>query len=433
MSEGSGTAPLRYGILQQSRNLKTSKERHGHIIMKKYKKFLAAAVLLLMVITLFSTAVFAASYPTAENYVADEAGLLTENTIKSIKENNKILYGDTKLIIAVCTVNNTGGEDIGTYARNLFTEWKLGDGILLLISKEDNNYYFVPSVGVEDILSNEQIASIRDEFFEADFNNGDIDRAVVKAVTKLNSTLLAGFSEREAASTKSSDPESTPTEKGTTAGNVIVTIFKTILWIVIIAVILFIALFVWAMFNDDVAALMQKYIFRRGSGRSSTPPDYYDERLYGRQQRPRSSSQQQRVAPKQQNGYNGYLGDGRQRPQQNRQYPNQNYNNQNYSNYNNPPYGQQQYQNPYPSNQYQYQQNPAPQNQYQQQYPNGQYQQNPNNGYYNRQQNPYPQNNRYPVQNQNPNYYNRQGYNQGYTNTSNDNDATRQFNIPRRN
>ena len=142
-----------------------------------------------------------------------------------------------------------------------------GEGVLILIAKEDNNYFFVPSTGVEDILSNEEIASIRDEYFEGDFANGTYERAVHKVVMKLKNVLVAGVEARAAAAEAEADAaeseEKTTEEKGTPAGNAIVTFFKIILWLVIIAILLFVGLFVWAMFNEDVAALMQKYIFRR--------------------------------------------------------------------------------------------------------------------------------------------------------------------------
>ncbi len=408
--------------------------------MKTYKNFLAAFVVILVVLMLVPQAVFAAEFPKHENYIADDADILTEQTINTIKDANKTLFGDVQLTIAVCTVNSTNGEDIGTYARDLFTEWKLGEGILILLAKEDNNYYFVPSVGVEDILPNETIAAIRDKYFEADFSNGTYDRAVQKVVSRLKTTLVAGVETRAAAAEAAADTEETADteEKGTPAGNAIVTFFKVILWFVIIAVILFIGIFVWAMFNDDVAALLQKYIFRRkNTGRSPVSQNFYDDRLYGngnRNPNMQRSQAQRRPNPNGygygsngyvQNGYpqnNGYLGDGRNYPQQG--YPQQNYNNR--GGY--PAQGQYgQYQNP------NMQQRPQPMNpgygypqqnngyaQGQQGYPQqNQYQQQPNNGYYGQGQQGYPQN---------QNYNNRQGYNQ-----QNNNDATVQFNIPRRN
>ena len=251
--------------------------------MKTYKNFFAAFAVFLVVLLLLPTTVLAASYPKHQNYVADEAEILTEETISMIKDTNKVLMGDYQLTIAVCTVKTTGSEDIGTYARNLFSSWKLGEGILLLLANEDDKYYFVPSVGMEDILTAEVLASVRDEQLEADFASGARDRAVYKTVVSLKSKLSAGMANR-AAQQAAADAAETETEsaeeKGTTLGSIIVGFFKFLLWLVIIAIVLFVGVFVWAMFNDDVAAILQKLIFKRkNNGRPSQ--NFYDERIYG--------------------------------------------------------------------------------------------------------------------------------------------------------
>lgn len=65
--------------------------------------------------------------------------------------------------------------------------------MLLLIAKDDKNYYFVQSVGVESVLTNDVLKSIRDEYLEEDFEAGDINRGVNKCVTKLKNVLTAGI------------------------------------------------------------------------------------------------------------------------------------------------------------------------------------------------------------------------------------------------
>ena len=127
--------------------------------MKTNKIFIAFLAVLLVMFTLLPSAVFAAGFPKHQNYIADEAGILTEELIREIRDTNKNLQGDVGYTIAVCTVNTLGGTDIADYARDLFENWKLGEGILVLIAKEDKNYFFVPSIGLEEILTNEEIAA----------------------------------------------------------------------------------------------------------------------------------------------------------------------------------------------------------------------------------------------------------------------------------
>lgn len=425
--------------------------------MKTYKNFIAAFAAVLMLLSLFSSAVFAAEFPKHENYIADEANILTEDTISEIRNMNKNLAGDYQHTIAVCTVNTIGDEDIAVYARSLFEKWKLGEGILVLIAKEDNCYYFVPSTGVEDILTNEELAAIRDSHFEEDFSNGIYDRAVRKVTLKLKSTLVAGLQEREAAkaaeeAAAAETDETTEENKGTTVGSILVGFFKALGWLVIIAGVLFVGVFVWAMFNDDVAAILQKLIFRRNSGtRGRIPPQTYDDRLYGNPRQRPSAAQRRPNAGGYQTPQTGFLPDGRN-------YGGQGYPNPQNGSYNapsmNPNYGR----GGYPA-----QGQPRPQG-----YPNPQGYPQQNGGYYsNAQPQGYPQQNNYGSQPMNPNYggqgyypqnnsygstpqgypqqnrqnpYGGQGYpaqnpgnRTGYgVPQQNSSDATVQFNIPRR-
>ncbi len=245
----------------------------------KRLSFIKRAVVILTVMTLTVLPVLAASYPKPKNNVADEAGVLSESTIKSIETANKTLELDTDTTIAVCTVDTTGDTEIAEYARGVFKEWKLGEGVLLLIAKDDNNYYFVQSVGVSDVLTNDVLMNIRDEYLEADFNDGNIDRGVNKCVTKLKNVLTAGI---KADTDDGDDKESE--SKGTTFGSVVAGFFKTILYIILIAVVLLVAFFVGALFNDDIMILFRRYILRIPEKRRM-PEEYYDERLYGNPKR----------------------------------------------------------------------------------------------------------------------------------------------------
>lgn len=316
----------------------------------RIKISLAARILLIItVITLTALPVLAATYPKPKNNVADEAGVLSESTIRAIETANKTLELDTGTTIAVCTVDTTGETDIAEYARGVFKEWKLGEGVLLLIAKDDQNYYFVQSVGVESVLTNDVLKSIRDEYLEEDFEAGDINRGVNKCVTKLKNVLTAGITSANTTDTSTDTAATEP--KGTTFGSVIAGIFKTILWIVLILVVLLIAFFVLAMYNEDAAALFRRYILRKPDNRRM-PEEYYDERLYGdprrRQQNrnrlPQGQAQPRLRAPEDrysqsgnhynynsqprrrpQNGQGGQYGQN-QRPRNNAQYNNQGYN-----------------------------------------------------------------------------------------------------------
>ncbi len=304
-----------------------------------------AVMLLTLTCVLCVIPAFAANYPKPKDNVADEAGILSENTIKSLKKANEALLNDTKTQIAICTVKTTGETDIADYARGVFKEWKLGDGVLLLIAGDDKDYFFVPSEGVENILTDEVLTDIRDTYLEEYFEEGNIDRGVNMCVTKLSTTLTKGITDAAEADTEGDKKEE---EKGTTAGGVIVGIFKAILYIVIAVIVIFVGFFVFAMYNDEAAALLQKYVFRRKQP-YRMPEEYYDERLYGR---PSANRQNQNRLPQNRPQNRLPSGNPQQRRPQNRSSQNLNqgipggYNNrpqnqrQNYGgNYRNPNQG----------------------------------------------------------------------------------------------
>lgn len=357
------------------------------------------SVLLILAMTL--PALAETVYPKPTNYIADDAAILSESTVREIKEKNDTLISEVKAVIAVCTVKTTDGVDIGKYARSVYTEWKLPVGVLILIASEDNAFYLVQSASIGDKITNEDLEGIRDREIEEDFAAGNVDRAVRKAVSQLSILMLKELKpEEEEAGTSASagteasaDAQTTPAEEKKSAGSIVVKILKALLIIVLVLAAAFVILFVFAMFNDDAAAFMQKTFFRKNSGSHGVSPTYYDDRLYDdpRRQAPRNRPAQNP------NGQRQYpVQSGGQRPRNPQQVPAQ-YRNQ---------YQNQQYQQ-YPNQQYQVQQAPAqyPNQQFpaqyqQRQYP-AQYQQ---RQYQNQQQYPaqYPNQQQFSYQNQAP-------------------------------
>lgn len=255
---------------------------------------LTAILLLLVMLSALLTLPISAAYPKATDNIADEMKVLTESTIHQLKKTNATLLSKTGTEVAVCIVKTTGGTPISEYARALYTEWKLGEGILILAAVDDGNYYLLQSTGVEDKVTNSVLTSIRDEYMEESFADGDIDRAVFRTASKIANFLQANVNlipseedapvEDKTPDAGEAETEAKPDEKkGTTAGSVIVGFLKFVLILALIALVAFVILFVVALFNDDAALLLQRTVFRK----KSAPPvqTYYDERLYGNRPR----------------------------------------------------------------------------------------------------------------------------------------------------
>ncbi|MBQ8370361.1 MAG: TPM domain-containing protein [Clostridia bacterium] len=276
-----------------------------------------AALVTLLIVTLTVLPVLAATaIPKHETYIADDAQLLSEATVRNIAKNNEELLKSNGTVIGVCTIKSTGDEAIADYARRVYTDWKMGEGVLIVVASEDENYYLLQSTGIEDTVTNASLETLRDEYMENDFAAANIDRAVYSVATKLMTTLsaietaLSAEDTTEAEENTGTDGE-TEEEKGTTVGGFIVGLLKFILIAALILIAAFVIFFVIAMFNDDAAELMQKYVFQRGKSNPSNA-DFYDERLYGtnrqiQQQGRRNAQNQQRMNPQQNRNYNqGY-------------------------------------------------------------------------------------------------------------------------------
>ena len=263
--------------------MKTSRQGISLAVRVLPVRLLALRVLTLFIaVVLFTVPTFAATYPTQQNCVADEAGVLSESTIRALETANKTLKLDAGVTIAVCAVTTTGDTDIMTYARAVYKDWKLGEGVLILIASADEDYAVVQSNGIDDIITNDILTEISDEYLEEDFEAGNIDRGVNKFVTKLKNILTVGLSER--AEKEASEEEST--EEASTSSPVVSGIagfFKTLLIIVCVIAVLIVAVLVAGMFNDTAAALIG-WAVRKITNKpdnSKINENYYDERLYG--------------------------------------------------------------------------------------------------------------------------------------------------------
>ncbi len=300
------------------------------------------AMLLVICMTAGLAWTVSAAYPTHTDYIYDGAEVLSASLKETIKSTNEALYNKVKTRISVCIVESLGGEEIHTYSRNIFSEWKLGEGVLLVISTGDENYYAVQSTSIDGVLTNAQLDSILKEFMEPDFAEGNVSRGIQKTINKLASFLKSELPSAGTDNTQSEQTGENDGEEKSTFGSVILSILQILGWTVVVLAAAFVIFFVIALFNDTAAELMNRLVFSHFTGKKKAPAnrDYYDERLYGRpqngqrrqgngnapQQRPRQNGQQQMYNRYQQGGVrydDEYYGSRHQNrsPQQNQQRP----------------------------------------------------------------------------------------------------------------
>lgn len=345
--------------------------------MQQQKRLYRLWAMLLLLVLVLSVPILAA-YPTATDYISDPENVLSDTTKSAIKTTNETLYANRGVQIGVCVTPGTGDESITEFSRNLFSKWEMCDGVLLVLDTTNQTYFAVQSVDVDDVITNAVLSEVLSANTEADFVDGNVDRAVMKTVTALSQTMTSMLPDPNATTDPAptgTDEDATPTEADKPSG--FVTFMKVILWIIVILVVLAVGIFVVALFNEELADFLRTYVFRRGPVHQNHPahPAYYDDRLYGNQRQPNRNGQ--RRPQGQQNPYrepqrrqgNGSQNYGGQ------SYGNQSYGSQNHGNQN----GRQRY-DPYNDYDMQYQ--------YQGQRQNGGQQRRPQqNGAYPRQNN----------------------------------------------
>ncbi len=272
--------------------------------MKKGLLFRVTALILVISMAVGLAWTVSAAYPTPTNYIYDGADVLSDSLVETVKSTNEALYDKVKVRISLCIVESLGGEAIHTYARNVFSTWKLGEGVLIVVSTGDENYYAVQSEGVTGVLTNARLDSILKEFLEPDFAQGNAARGIQKTVNKLASFLKSELPASAAKPSDKTNQNGTEGEK-VTFGSVIVSILRILGWTVLVLVGAFVIFFVVALFNDTAAELMNRYVFSHFTGKKKAPANrnYYDERLYGNpqngQRRQGNGNAPQRNAPQQ--------------------------------------------------------------------------------------------------------------------------------------
>lgn len=147
-----------------------------------------ALSLLLALALAFCLAVPAlAAYPDRpENqYVLDEADVLSEETEQEIIAENQDLFQETGAQIVVVAVDFLDGEDIDDYAYSLFNIWGIGsqernNGLLLLLAIGEEDYYAQAGTGMEDYFDGAKLQDMLDEYLEPDFAAREYDAGVEK-------------------------------------------------------------------------------------------------------------------------------------------------------------------------------------------------------------------------------------------------------------
>lgn len=166
---------------------------------------------ILLVIGMFGCDTASASeFPdTLDTYVYDPADVLSDDTVDHIVSLNESLSNQTGGEIIVACISTTGYTDISDYAYDMFNTWKIGDadennGVLLLLSIDDDDYWCLQGEGLEKTISSGKIKTILSKYLEPDFVVRNYDSGVKATFDALIEEFEAAYSVSVSGSSSSS-------------------------------------------------------------------------------------------------------------------------------------------------------------------------------------------------------------------------------------
>ncbi len=158
--------------------------------------------LFLSLVMIFSLSTVSASITVPERtsnktWVEDYANVLTDETEAYIQEYSQKLADEHSACIMVVTVDFVKGS-IQDYTLSIFNQWKLGDsslnnGVLLLLSIGDDDYYMMIGRGLEKSFPIYDIQSLLNNYLEPDFARGDYDAGVKSVFQQTYSYMISNI------------------------------------------------------------------------------------------------------------------------------------------------------------------------------------------------------------------------------------------------
>lgn len=125
----------------------------------------------------------------ANGAVLDVAGVLTDETVQRILDQNKVL-AQVGAKMTVVTVDVLGGKTAAEYAAGLWDAWALDgqekNGVLALLAIGESQYHLIQGSAIAGDLTDETLSDFTWTYLERDFANGDYDAGVRKLCDGLN-------------------------------------------------------------------------------------------------------------------------------------------------------------------------------------------------------------------------------------------------------
>jgi uncharacterized protein len=127
------------------------------------------------------------------NYVNDFVHVLNPQTQAELNDLSQQVDQKAKAQLAIVTINSLDGQDIESYAVDLFKQWGMGAkgtnrGVLILIAVKDHHYRTEVGYGLEPILPDGKVGGFWREVVPL-LKQGDYDQAIKQNTQRVASVI----------------------------------------------------------------------------------------------------------------------------------------------------------------------------------------------------------------------------------------------------
>lgn len=134
-------------------------------------------------------------------YVSDPDGILSPQAVATIDSVCASLRHRAIAQVAVVAVDDIAGEDVFTFAYDLFSRWGVGraendNGLGILLVKDRREIRCVTGRGLEGVLPDALCKRIQTEYMLPYFREGDYSRGMVAGVEALSQVLTGSELDR---------------------------------------------------------------------------------------------------------------------------------------------------------------------------------------------------------------------------------------------
>jgi len=190
--------------------------------------WLSAALLLLAV----AAGIAAANFPALTGRIVDSAQVIDASARAAIEQKLESLESRSGIQLVVATVKSLEGQDVESYANELFRTWKLGEkaknnGVLLMVAPNERKVRIEVGYGLEGTLTDALSSVIITNALIPRFKTGDFSGGIERGVDDIIAVLTTDSSEWQPKTSIRADrpPTADPVNWAIFAGVIIVIFF----------------------------------------------------------------------------------------------------------------------------------------------------------------------------------------------------------------